>query len=60
MPRFIDISAYVMRRCGLNIFSLSNEEAGDVPFLPLPEKDKVRQGMVSQIFELDFAGTMRA
>ena len=42
MTRFVGVSAYVMRRCGLNIFLLSNEEAGDVPFLPLAEKDKVR------------------
>ena len=31
MLRFDDISAYVIRCCGLNIFSISNEEAGEVP-----------------------------
>ena len=38
VTRFVDVSAYAMRRCGLNIFSLSNEEDGDVPFLPLDEE----------------------
>ena len=52
VARFYDISTYVMRRCGLNIFSLSNEEAGEVPFLQLAEKTRRGESLISSILKV--------
>ena len=52
VAHFDDISTYVMRRCGLNIFSLSNEEAGEVPFLQLAENTRWCESLRNSILKV--------